>query len=810
MGMLSLNEMLVYTPDSGRYLAWANSLANFDGFIDRTAPEPIRYVVHAPLYPLLLAPAALVMPKNVIAAKIVTLLIGTAFLALFYTWTKHKTSELIALAGTALLAINPLVLIYSTQVLSEMPFAVAVVLFFLWNEKLTEQNVGNRDRREWLLLSSIVCGLFLREIGLTLLLSAVGFYLLRKEYRRALLLLSGSLILYALWYLRNEVWVAGIEHPSIRNTKIFFQHLYTSNSATLTQELWGRLLANAAVYKNYVGKLIFMPDFIPRSHRMISPTDLDVRIVFAMLRVLQYPIIVSTLAFFAFGCWRVWIRRTHVVLYGLFALCYLGPILLYPINDIRFMLPLLILLVHVSAIGIHDLMDGSYGWFSAAVGKKILLGSLMILSVPNLVWARSFITNGRAYASDAKSFAANAANQARSPEQFTLPFHLVGKWIAEHSAPNDAIICRWKELFFWMNGQKVIAFDPEIVPESFDNLVRDYRATYLVSVVSTKYLREFEVLINMSSRFRFETVYRIGNVEVLKILPKDIPHPVVQEEGARSSSDSIRADFAHALALLNTNAAAQAESLFQSITNRIGTFGPVILYAGIAKEFAGSLDAAESSLQHFRTQPQAGSFVQDAWYHLEIIARLRAANSKQNPSERAAKFNELAVNYRELGFKKQSYTMLTRSLESDSLFFPSLILTGVFFLQDGQMDSARKFLRAARRIDSTNTLARHLWEIAHYPFDSPPTDRATQLSRRLVAARLFEECGMREDAIDMYLAVLREAPANESALRNLSAIYEIKLRYSLALEYTIKLLERRSSDAALIDQQSRLRSLLWD
>jgi len=61
-GLASLNTMVVYTPDSARYLIWANSLAKFSGFEDSSAPELSRYVVHGPLYSVMLAPSQMIFP----------------------------------------------------------------------------------------------------------------------------------------------------------------------------------------------------------------------------------------------------------------------------------------------------------------------------------------------------------------------------------------------------------------------------------------------------------------------------------------------------------------------------------------------------------------------------------------------------------------------------------------------------------------------------------------------------------------------------------------------------------------------------
>jgi uncharacterized membrane protein len=93
LGLPSLNQMIIYTPDSARYLAWANSLAQFDGFKDMTTPEPSRYVVHAPLYPVLLAPGAFLFPQSVVAAKTTTLIIGILTIFMFYVWARNRAGN---------------------------------------------------------------------------------------------------------------------------------------------------------------------------------------------------------------------------------------------------------------------------------------------------------------------------------------------------------------------------------------------------------------------------------------------------------------------------------------------------------------------------------------------------------------------------------------------------------------------------------------------------------------------------------------------------------------------------------------------
>ena len=71
-----VNDCTLYTPDSARYVIWARSLASFDGFHDTTLPESTRYVVHAPLYPIVLAPLVWIFSDIVIPSKVLTIILA--------------------------------------------------------------------------------------------------------------------------------------------------------------------------------------------------------------------------------------------------------------------------------------------------------------------------------------------------------------------------------------------------------------------------------------------------------------------------------------------------------------------------------------------------------------------------------------------------------------------------------------------------------------------------------------------------------------------------------------------------------------
>src|ERR1051325_8149936 len=85
-GILRLNELSLYTPDSARYLIWGNSLAHGHGILDYTLPVPDRFVVHMPLFAAILAPIEMLFPSSFVAAKVWTLVWGLISVLLFYLW----------------------------------------------------------------------------------------------------------------------------------------------------------------------------------------------------------------------------------------------------------------------------------------------------------------------------------------------------------------------------------------------------------------------------------------------------------------------------------------------------------------------------------------------------------------------------------------------------------------------------------------------------------------------------------------------------------------------------------------------------
>ncbi len=775
IGLLSLNQMSVYTPDSARYLIWANSLAKAEGFKDATTPEPTRYVVHAPLYPILLAPGAFFFPNSVVAAKVTTLLIGCFAIVFFYWWLKQKVGEIYALAGSILLAFNPLMVLYSTQILSDIPFAVCLILFFFLVEKVFVEQV--EWKTEAVFIAVLVAAASLRDVGLTLLLTATAYLVWKKQYRRAVRIFLISLVFYLLWFIRNEVIVAGAENPPERNTQTLFMHLYTSSQASLLEELGQRLWSNLNVYKNLVGKLLLMPDFSSQSYMVISTANPLVAFLLTILPVEKYILIAATIGFSAIGIWRVK-GSTLFSCMVIFLMWYFIPILLYPVNDIRFLFPLAVILMYLSVVGVDVFIDRWRASEKYRVIRNTTFVFLVLLVLPNMVWLQSYVWNNWQYAQSPETFYEKLREEKKPPEMFIKPLHLAATWIVQHSDSSAVILSRWKELAIWLQGRKLVESNPRLMRDLFYYQLRDYGVKYIVAVRWRAPIQEYETLFVQSDRFVFIPVYTIENVDVYEVQLKEISSG---EQGIALPNSSIRSSYDQALRVLEDEPLKSEGILKELIAGNEG-YTMVTFHIGMAKEFAGQLDSAAAIFENFRSLRQAGSYLQLAQYHLDLISQLKMALYPIASVQRPSLYQSLAITYWELGYRERAMHMLSQSLKADSQFYSALIVSTIFSLEKGDTESAWISLDKARSFDSSNIFVAGLTTVRKY-LDTLRVAivHSRQIELRLKIIESYIAMGLREDAIDDLQALLRLAPLNQPALHLLAELFEMKRRYESAL-----------------------------
>jgi tetratricopeptide (TPR) repeat protein len=804
VGVLSLNQVLVYTPDSARYLAWSQSLAHFQGFSDHTTPEPSKYVVHGPLYSVLLVPSAWITAENVLPAKLLTTLFGIVLLGTVYWWARTRLGTWRSVLLCALLAVNPVMVMYSTQVLSDVPFAVCVFLFLALIERETEEDTGGGSH-VLVLTASIVCGLFLREVGLALILSGTAILIVRRRFKTAALILAVSIGIFALWYIRNEVVIAGIEHPALRNSQLFFRHLFTPSDVSILSEFWARFKSNAANYGINIVQLPFVTETILRGISTMAPSQFPIDLVLGVMPALYQFYLVLTVVVIVAGAYDEFRNGSRSLILAAFLGFYLIPILLYPINDVRFLFPPLIIVLYLFVVGFAFLVRE----FRPLVGRPkgaswLTAASLAVLALPNVAWTATYVSNNWRYEKSPLGFFKEMHDVPAYPLLFARPIELAGRWIAANTDSSSVVICRWKELGIYTKGRKVLDLDPQTLEDPFEDKLRDYDVHYIVTVVSRAGLREYEQLFAQSERFHFQVAQRFADLEIIRVEqgPADTTAPVSEDD---STETGIQLRFAKAIRMLDQNKPKECEKILTALPVVARKQVPILFNIAVAKEFSGNVAVANRMFEQFHEFQQAGSVIQPAWYHMEIISKLNDAMNAQTGAQRAAILQNVAAYYWIIGFRSPSLHMLDRSIEADSTFFPSLVFRAIYSLLNGDTLQSRQFLRRARQIDATNVLVRALSRI-HENFkrlerrENADSTFASQVDN----IRQLMVMGLRENAIDGLLDLHSRYPENVQCLRMLVDLYEQKERYAPALKYLRQLSFLNPNDSALQKELEQL------
>ncbi len=782
LGIPLLNNMIIYTPDSARYLIWANSLAKFQGFIDATEPEATRYVIHAPFYSLLLVPSALLFPFSVIAAKATTLIIGCALLIAFFLLLKRSVGEKYALLGALLLALNPMIFVYSTQMLSDVPFVLCLVLFFYFTAQILERNATRKI--DFALISVLTIGILMREIGLTLLISAVLFFIWKKQYRRALFFFFTPLIFYGLWFLRNEIIVAGFENPPFRNSQIFIQNIYTTADANLMQEMLERIRVNFTVYLKHVGKLIFLSNEQSYSYLSASNIGKFIEVVQKIFAPNYWIVTAITSVFTALGVWML--RKSPLLLsIGLFVGFYCAVILVYPVNDIRFLLPIAVIILYLFLHGIKFTIKEWRASVNYRAIRYAIVALLLYLVCINLNLLQATITNNWQYSKSFEELYQKIKLQKIYSETFTKPFQLAAQWIMENSDSSDVVISR-KELALWLKGRKVLLSNPRSSTVALDRRLRDYNVRYLVAVKWCLQISEYENLLVQSKNYDFNLVHSVGDIEVYEVKQKDYS---AEAKKTAELDSSVRSQYREAIQIIEIEPL-RAKAILKKISYEYDDF-PIVRYnIAVAKEFIGELDTADIIFDGFRSMPQAGFFLQQVWFHRKNISLLKEVNENISLNKKAELYNNIAGNYWALGYQIQAMKMLEKSLSSDSSLKSANIYSVLFPLLMDDTVQVRNRIKIALTTIPENNYIKNTYRILNY-YDSLNYSQAIkkQKQMRMEIVKTYLAMNLTEYAIDELINISKLYPNDEEVLFQLGVLLEMKRCYFSALKYYERVLQ---------------------
>jgi tetratricopeptide (TPR) repeat protein len=757
LGLARINDLSLYT-DSTRYLVWGNSVAHAKGFVDDTQPVPEHYIVNAPFYAVFLAPILLVFPMSLVAAKVWTLLWGAFALVLLYRWLLRFTVNSIALATVLFLALNPLMLVISTEVLTEAAFIALVLLSFLLME--TIESGEGKTKHRIVLVGILAVIMLLREIGISLVAAFAVSYFFRKRYKDLVMVLVAAGVLFGIWTLRNTVLVGVPADNQAPNLKFFFGHFVTPPDASLASELIARATINLKGYFGETGGSLF---YRFPMNLMVSPGSAFAGLS-GVVSTLNIVIALSIAALVLTGI-VVDLRNSRTALVRLlFLLFYVLIILLYPVHDIRFQLPLLpVVLFYIVRAAeparstLHLRGTKLPAWIAGTI--------VLLVATPNLLCCYEILRTNLSYrAAPTEFWRASTADDASS-NYFATPWSVMGGLVTKHVGDSATIASSEKEIVPFAPQFKFLEVNRGVPLPMLESLLRTYSISYLIAAESYGNVETFQVSLSASGRFRLEMIDSVAGLKLYKVVSR-LREPAFAPRTQVLTLSTVQASDLMQLGRLSLRSERYADALsfFSRVREQYDRQSEITFYMLVTHALAGDSLEAVQELPRLYASPSATSFIPPArvfLYAMNELRRVRAAPENPGASD---KLYDVARTVWSLGYGRQAYRLIKELLSREPNHFVGLLWGWHWGIQLGDSAAAGAYLSRLQGIDSANAVVRSFTAMARAHRDlSRATTTAEQCRLHLLISGEYTKMELPEEAFDEVERALRADPSSTEA-----------------------------------------------
>jgi tetratricopeptide (TPR) repeat protein len=749
LGVARTNDLSLYT-DSTRYLIWGNSVAHAKGFVDDTQPVPEHYIVNAPFYAVFLAPVLLVFPMSLMAAKIWTLLWGAFGLMLLYRWLLRFADSSIALAAVLFLAVNPLMLVISTEVLTEAAFIALVLSSFLLAERIESGEASTKHRIVLVAILSVI--MLLREIGISLVAAFAVSYFFRKRYKDFVIVLVAAGVLFGIWTLRNTVLVSIPADNQAPNLKFFFGHFVTPPDASLASELLTRATINLKGYFGESGGSLF---YRFPMNLMVSPGSAFAA-VSGLISTMNLVIALSILAFVLTGI-VIDLRSSRTsTLRLMFLVFYTVIILFYPVHDIRFQLPLLpVVLFYI--VRVIEILRAAL----AGKGKKVPVGMggtfLLLIAAPNLLCCYEILRTNLSYRLAPTEFWRTSRADDASSNYFATPWSEMGKLVAKHIEGSAAIACSEKEIVPFAPRFKFLEVNRGVPLPMLESMLRTYGISHLIAAESYGNVETFQISLSASSRFRLEMIDSVAGLKLYKVISR-LREPAFAPRTQTVTLSTVRASDLMQLGRLSLRSERYSDALsfFTTAREQYDRQSEITFYILVSHALAGDSLEAVQELPRLYASPSATSFIPPARVFLYVMNELKRVRAAPNNPGAPDRLYDAARTVWSLGYGRQAYRLVKELLSRDPNHFVGLLWGWHWGIQLGDSASAGGYLTRLQGIDSANAVVRSFTAMAraHRDLQHAATP-ADQCRLHLLLASEYTKMELPEEAFDEVERALR-------------------------------------------------------
>tara|TARA_R110002095_G_scaffold147182_4_gene127286 strand:+ start:32058 stop:34589 length:2532 start_codon:yes stop_codon:yes gene_type:complete len=537
-GVLSvarLNQIYFYSPDSPDYVLMARGLVNDFEYRQIDFPGAPYFTQRPPGMSVLLIPAALVAPYSAIAAKITVILTGLLMLALLYAWmsrlehftvetapVSNRTIRWLTLFVILLLATNPYIVLFSTIIMSEIPFMAftVAILYLISNAEDTIK------KRHLILLTCLLMFLpFIRTIGVALILAIAVWAVFKRKRWPYLMSVACSIAATAMWILRNNSLKSDIYTSST------FDEIRRAGLSSTLLSMMNRSLNH---FESLCNNLFpNMPGGVPRYERFL----LDGNHVLPGPQLIYYLASILILSIALYGMLKLWNKGGAVSL--LYVAITFGILALWPWMQPRYILPLLPVILAFLPVGVLALFNHLAA--STTFTKKVLTGIIIVPGI-TMLCAQSITDYNLIYANQQLLSQGTDFYQTKFPSSHYSNFVEAGHWIKENSPENARIFTRRNDVATTGHRFQKLVYFEQTSPPKLHELIQTFSPRYLVSFDKNSAGAFPWHLLDNDLVYRLTPVYTKSGVKIIEVQPNyegTIRHQYWQKDEAMNRARQV-------------------------------------------------------------------------------------------------------------------------------------------------------------------------------------------------------------------------------------------------------------------------------
>jgi tetratricopeptide (TPR) repeat protein len=430
----------------------------------------------------------------------------------------------------------------------------------------------------------------------------------------------------------------------------------------------------------------------------------------------------------------------------LIVLGLLAVIMIYPIYDIRFLTPLLVLMIYYAIRGVS--------WIISIVSPKsnrtlILVPLSLVLMLPNASAIAEIVHTNILFQRDP---AALAKSTESLPVVYIWPWSSMGSWIREHTEEDAIIACPIKELARAVGNRKVLELEPNIAEPVFEASLREFQATYILSAVRWGNFSTYEFQMQESDRYRFTPVFSASGLTLYKITsrlsnslppgqPYMLPSDTISTTGLlrlarghfRKSEYGVAVDMLKRAHVLSPE---MEEPLYQLVVTYV-----MMHDSANAGLYYRKLLALPQTLSHSLLAAQL-------FHALELE---NEARKSPFPQHSLLTTLDASLAYWNNGYYHSAMNLMNNVLANRSDFFAGMLWGFHYNLQVGDTARAAEYLIRLEKIDSTNIIVKTFRTVMMIG------DSLKITADPLERSRMHLEIGMLYRKIDLPIVDLDEA-----------------------------------------------------